>query len=169
MSNQWFDDSFEKLERGQTRQQKTPVQKQTSVSDVQKKLKELSGIRPNGESHVPNSEKTTTANFTPINIEKLGDKYKKQDNPELKRVRERLHYLQLQQAGTWRAIEERKREEETRRKKELEEEEEKLQKQKEQTMPQSIEAPKGKERKSIFSLRKKKRAQAEIKPGSGKQ
>ncbi len=171
MANYWQDDdSFEKLERGGSRQKTPQIKpKQTSVSDVQKKLLELSTDSTAAEAS-KTFEKTvgSKSNFTPINVDQLGKKYKEQDNPELQKVRERLHYFRLQQPETQRAIDERAAEKQERKRKELEEEEEKKQ-QRQQQITAPMETPKGKERKSIFSFKKKKRTQVEVKPGSGKQ
>lgn len=167
MSNNWHDDSFEILERGQYRQKAPQTKpKPTSVFDIQKKLRELSGDVAKSTTATRLEKVGGGANFTPIDVAALGEKYKKQDDPELKKIREKLHYLKRQQEDTLKAIETRKRREEERKRKQEEEIEKK--KQEKPVLP-PVEAPKGKERKSIFFFRKKKRAQSEIRPEANKQ
>lgn len=166
MTNNWWEDQFEKLERGQSRSQKTTSnQQQQSLPSVQKKLAELTNFGIASGTHGERGAKPQ--NFTPIDLNKIGETYRTQDNPELNKVREKLHFFQIQQGETRKAIDERKRLEwERKQKMEAEEEEKKKQK---QSQFQPLDAPKGKERKSIFLRKKKKATVHEIKPGGGKQ
>ena len=85
----------------------------------------------------------------------------------MEKIRQRLYYLRLQQTQTIAAIEERRREEEERQKRQ--DEELQAQQDQKQQFLTDVQAPKGKERRSIFSGKKKQTARAEFKPGSGKQ
>lgn len=171
MSNKWWsdDESIERMERGQGSGQKKPTSSQQQVaSQIAKAQQEAVKSRLEAQMGQKISEKEMPKNFTPLDTEKLKEQYEKQDNPELAAVREALHYLKLQQSETEKAIEARKREEAEREQKiELEEEQNKIQK---ETGLTSIEAPHGKERKSIFGGKKKKaKVNLENKPGDGKQ
>lgn len=158
--NNWWDDTFEKLERGQSNQPKLSQHKPAQQQKIE-------NIQSDGLEHIRERLAGGQKNYTDIDTAQLENTYKEQDNPEMKKVREKLHYLRLQQGETIKAIEERKREEEE-RKRQIEEEEQKK-------LAQSgglatIEAPQGKERKSILGgKRKKAKVNLENKPGGGKQ
>lgn len=171
MTNKWWndDESMERMERGQGASQKKPIQSQQQVANqIAQAQQEAVKSRLEAQMGQKVSEKDMPKNFTPLNTEQLKQQYDKQDNPELAAVREALHYLKLQQSETDKAIEARKREEMERRQKiEMEEEQKKALK---ETGLKSIEAPQGKEKKSIFGGKKKKaKVNLENKPGDGKQ
>lgn len=172
MSNKWWndDESIERMERGQSGSQKKPLQSQQQLANqIAKAQQEAVKSRLEAQMGAKVSESDIPKNFTPLDTEQLKQQYEKQDNPELAAVREALHYLKLQQSETEKAIEARKRLEAERKQKiETEEEQKKLAET--QTGLTSIEAPQGKERKSIFGGKKKKtKVNLENKPGDGKQ
>ncbi len=111
------------------------------------------------EPNVPNSTK--------LDVKKLQEKYKGQDDIELTGMRNRL--FKLVKEGEEKAIAQRKQEEEMRKKQELTEEEDKKKKQQQaDQQPQDI--PRGKERRTIFSAHKKKAMEqhVETKPSVSK-
>src|SRR3989338_3292400 len=168
---QWGDDdaSFERMERGQSMSQKKPQKPPPNITSVQKKLQELSQVNSDhiNANQIENALKKPE-NFTSLDVEKLQKQYNTQDDPKLEKIRLRLHYLMLQQSQTQQAIEERRQMEAERKKRQEEEELQKEKEEKEQYLT-AVDTPRGKERRSIFSVKKKQTTRAEFKPGSGKQ
>ena len=97
--------------------------------------------------------KENVPNSTKLDVKKIQDKYKNQDDVQLGNMRNRL--FKLVKEGEEKAIADLKREEEDRKKKELMELEEKKKKQ-QQATHQPDDIPHGKERRSIFAVHKKK-------------
>lgn len=166
MSNNWRDDSFERLEYGGGSQKKPPQkpQQQTHVGGILQKLAEQGGFAT--QQTDSEAQKIAEA-LGDTEVSKLKQDAQIKDNPQLEEIRKKLHYLKLQQSGTQKAIEER-REEEAERKREDEEDNLAKDAEKKQSLT-PLEMPKGKERKSIFGGKKKvEQSQAEFKPGSSK-
>ncbi len=103
-------------------------------------------------------------NFTPVDMQMLEEKYRKQDSIDAEKLKRRL--FDLVKRGEEEAIQARRNEEEERRKKEQEEEEAKRKQEEErQAQEQRGDAlPKGKETTSIFSKKKKKQVMMENAP-----
>ncbi len=172
MANQLFDKTFERLERGGGFAKK-------STHQVKKAVLNSAGqaVREATSTQVKSTDKSMEKlekgqykgqNFTSLNWDKLHQGYQKQDDPEVAKVRERLHYLRLVHSEEKKAVDYFKQKEAERKR--LMEEEEKAKKIKVEKILPPMEAPKGKERKSIFSRKtKKKQTYAEVKPGGGKQ
>lgn len=116
-----------------------------------------SEVKLNGEKH------------TPLDFNKLQQKYENQDKAKSDALRQRL--FQLVKGGEEKVIFQKKQEEEEKKRKNYYEEQEKKRKAEQQNQKQSSgELPQGKVRRSIFSPKKvAKREQAEVKPASGKQ
>ena len=105
---------------------------------------------------------------TPLDFEKLTKKYQENDQQKLMAVRKQFN---LVKTGELKAIEERKKEEQERQKKIAMEEQEKKRKQEEQKRAeQAAPAPQGKQKRGLFSPKKKAQQQhQETKPSIGKQ
>lgn len=111
------------------------------------------------------SQEAAANSYTPLDMDRLENQYKNQDQKSLQDVRE---FFKKYKDEEKKIIEERKREGQERMQQAEKEEEEKNKK---QTGGLSqVQAPKGKERKSIFSRKKvAKRSMVETRAGSGKQ
>jgi len=169
MSQQSTDESFERLEYGSSSQkkpqQKTPTSTQsTQAATVMQKLAEQGGFE--GEITQAKME-AQVASLSQQNVDALKTDHSLKDNPQLEEIRNKLHFLQIQQRETQKAIEERKQEEDER--KQLLEMEEDNKLGPGENPLDTLVLPKGKERKSIFGGKKKvQQAQAEYKPGTSK-
>ncbi|MDH7476185.1 MAG: hypothetical protein QHH09_01800 [Microgenomates group bacterium] len=110
----------------------------------------------------------TANNNTPLDIEKLREKYHNQDRQKTEFLRNRL--FQLVKSGEEKAIaEEKKAKEEKARKEEMEADEKKRQEEERKKQEEQLPMPKGKVRRSIFSPKKMaERQNAEVRPSSGK-
>jgi hypothetical protein len=106
-------------------------------------------------------------NHTPIDLKNFEDKYKQQDEKKTEDLRNRL--FQLVKEGEKEAFEEKKKQEEERKEKEEEEERQKKRRREEDKKKQEESTlPKGKQRRSIFSPKKKAQEQrTEFKPSGG--
>jgi hypothetical protein len=107
---------------------------------------------------------------TPLDFNKLENKYKDQDKAKLEIMRNKL--FQMVKSGEEKAIMERKKEEEQRKRKELEAEElKKRQLQQDQAQQNQIAAPQGKVRQTIGAAHKKKSMEQhqEVKANASKQ
>jgi len=170
-------DTFEQLEQlgTSTAQQTGQAVKSVTIGSLQKAIEEFTGGGPSQTSGDKGMEKIEKGqakkqNYTPLDTKKLEQGYKKQDQQKLMDVRQKLwHYFNLEKQEEKKAIDERKKEQEERKKLEWEKEEKK--RKEEKTKQQAfVEAPKGKERRSILAPRKvAKRAQVETRVGTGKQ
>lgn len=172
MTNKWWndDESLERMERSDSSSKPANQQQVQQKIAQQIAQSQEDAVRSRLEAQingVGGTEAKKAANFTPLDTEKLQKQFEKQDNPELDAIREKLHYLKLQQGETEKAIEERKQEELTR--KELQEQEEEMKKMnKQEGVP--FAGIKGKKRKSIFGGNKEKAdVTMENKPADGKQ
>jgi penicillin-binding protein 1A len=127
-------------------------------------------------------EKDNPQNFTQLTDEQL----KQHDNPEIEKVRQQIDQMkEKQQEEQWKALEKRqfehvkaeekkaidaaKKRQFEKKRQEAEEEKEKIaQEQQHQQQSQGLPEPKGKVRRSIFSLKKPKKT-TENRPSFGKQ
>jgi len=108
-------------------------------------------------------------NSTSLDFEKLEKKYQQQDKQKEEMIRQRL--FQLVRQGNQETFQRYKQKEEEKERIKMYKEQEIRQKEQERRKQEaSIEMPKGKIRRSIFSHKKvAQRQQAEVKPASGKQ
>ena len=114
-------------------------------------------------------EEAKKQNNTPLNFEKLQEKYQSQDKQKEESLRQRL--FQLVKRGEEEVLEREKQKEAEKQRIEAYKEQEKKRKEEERKRQEaSLEAPRGKIRRSIFSPKKvAQRQQAEVKPAAGKQ
>lgn len=112
------------------------------------------------------AETNEKAKSTPLNFDKLNQKYAYQDKQKLDMMRNRLH--NLVKNDELRAIDYfKKREEERKRKEQMQEQEKKKKLHAQMQQPNAV--PKGKQRKSILSPKKKAQMEhQETKPSTGK-
>lgn len=165
-------DTFEQLaELGQSTAKKSAQAVASTFSPL--KIAEKI-INPTGESTSestnPNETKNKKPSHTPLDFEKLQQKYAQQDRQKLNQMRQRL--FQLVKSGEKEAIQKLQHEEQQRKFQEQQkEEEEKRRKiQQEKAAQEEIIIPRGKIRRSIFSPKKMAQKQhTETKPSTGKQ
>jgi hypothetical protein len=165
----FWNDTFEQLvEMGKSTVKKSAKGVTQTFSPI--KLVEKV-IDPNSQSPGLDQEKVRNKkNNTPLDFEKLQEKYKKQDEEKmLNPLRNRL--FQLVKQGEEKSIYEKKKEREEKKQAEAyQQEQKKKQEQQKKQQEQAAVAPQGKQRRSIFSPKKvAKREQVEVKPASGKQ
>lgn len=175
----FWSDAFEQLEELATSTGKQTGQavKSVTLGSLQKALEEFTGSGSTPQSSDKGIEKLEKGqpkkqNYTPLDPKKLEDGYKKQDQQKIMDVRQKLwHYFNLEKQAEKKAVDEQKREEDERnRKEEWEKEEKKRKEQQEEQKQPFVEAPKGRERRSIFAPQKvAKRSMAETRVGAGKQ
>ncbi|HLC94065.1 MAG TPA: hypothetical protein VJH96_00675 [Patescibacteria group bacterium] len=113
-------------------------------------------------------EREKKASFTPLDTQKIEETYKKQDEASIETLRSRFH--DMVKTEEKKVVEEKKREkqEQVEEKERQAVEHKKIEGQKQKEAP--VAAPKGKERKSIFSHKKVvERSGIERKAGTGKQ
>lgn len=109
----------------------------------------------------------TKNNHTPLDFDKLGGQYQTQEKQKEEALRQRL--FQLVKGDEKRAVEERKQEKKQQEQAEIREVQEKNKRIEAQKQQSYMETPKGKERRSILSKKKKvTQEQAEFKPSTGK-
>ncbi|OGK18307.1 hypothetical protein A3G67_03365 [Candidatus Roizmanbacteria bacterium RIFCSPLOWO2_12_FULL_40_12] len=113
------------------------------------------------------SEVENNKNHTPVDLEQLKNNYNDQDKLQEEAARQRL--FKMVKEGEREAYDLKKKKEEKRKNKEEEEKDQKKKKKEEERKKQDeTSLPKGKQRRSIFSPKKKARLQhAEYKPQSG--
>lgn len=168
-TGQFWDDTFEQLaELGKSTTKKagqaivqtfSPLKLIEQTFSSQNSKEQSSGSRESGEKK---------PSHTPLDFEKLQQKYQKQDEAKLEQARQRL--FSLVKKGEQEAIERRKKEEQEKLQKEYyQKQKEKEEEQKRKSEHEEI-IPRGKARRSIFSPKKFAQKQhAEIKPSTGKQ
>ncbi len=131
------------------------------------KLTETLTTSENSQPAAVEKIKASGEGSSKLDLNGLNEKYAKQDTENLSAMRHRL--FKLVKEGEGKAIAERKQENENRKKHELEDVQEKKRKQEQesQVLPG---VPKGKERKSIFAIHKKKAdlSHVETKPSVSK-
>lgn len=174
----FWSDTFEQLEQlgASTTKQTGQAVKSVTLGSLQKALEEFTGsgsLQQSSDKGIEKLEKgqAKKQNYTPLDPKKLEEGYKKQDQQKIMDVRQKLwHYFNLEKQEEKKTTEDRKREEEERKKKEeWQKEEEKRREEKAKQQP-FVEAPKGRERRSIFAPKKvAKRSQMETRVGAGKQ
>jgi len=107
-------------------------------------------------------------NSTPLDIEKLRNKYQEQDKQKEEALRQRL--FQLVKRGEEEVLQTQKQQEAEKQRMEAYQEQKKRKEEERKRQEALVEAPKGKIRRSIFSPKKVvQRQQAEVKPATGKQ
>jgi len=137
-------------------------------------LKILEGIVGGGNENASiekndKNELKREQNSTPLDTEKLRQKYQEQDKQKEEALRQRL--FQLVKRGEEEALQRQKQQEVEKQRMEAYKQQEKKRKEEERKRQETlVEVPKGKIRRSIFSPKKVvQRQQAEVKPASGKQ
>lgn len=163
----FLSDTFEKLAElgGTTAKQTTKVAQQ--VVNPQKAFEQVTGVTTRSEEEVKRETERKKAS-TPLDLQKLEKSYEEQDKQKEEILRNR--FFQLVKEGERGALAEAKREEEEKKRREEQELEEQKKKEQERLKSQDADSlPKGKERKSLFSPKKKAQAQhAETKPSGSK-
>jgi hypothetical protein len=137
-------------------------------------LKILEGIVGGGNENASiekndKNELKREQNSTPLDTEKLRQKYQEQDKQKEEALRQRL--FQLVKRGEEEVLQRQKQQEAEKQRMEAYKEQEKKRKEEERKRQEAlVEVPKGKIRRSIFSPKKvAQRQQAEVKPAAGKQ
>jgi len=137
-------------------------------------LKILEGIVGGGNENASiekndKNELKREQNSTPLDTEKLRQKYQEQDKQKEEALRQRL--FQLVKRGEEEALQRQKQQEVEKQRMEAYKQQEKKRKEEERKRQETlVEVPKGKIRRSIFSPKKvAQRQQAEVKPAAGKQ
>ncbi len=166
---QFVDDTFEKLvEMGQTTAKNAGKQ----VAQTFSPLKILENALGQGQSNQPTKEKIDELkkkNNTPLDLNKLQQKYDNQDKFKTESLRKRL--FQLTKSGEEKSLQEERGKKMQKVRQEIyETQTKKRQAEEKKRAGLWQEIPHGKERRSIFSAKKvAKREQVEVKPASGKQ
>lgn len=162
-----LEDTFEQLiELGKSTAKKT-------VKQIGQTLNPLSPLMsPDNNSETKQSslknESTKGKNSTPLDFEKLNEKFKNQEKTKEQALRQRLFQM-VRQADERLLQEQKQKEIEKKRREELEKQEKERQKKEEQARQQS-DIPMGKIRRSIFSPKKvAQRQHIETKASVGKQ
>jgi len=166
----WRDEILgELLELGKSTAKKSVQQ----IGQTFSPLKIFEGVVNNSNNNDSSLEKKSKEeakkqNNTPLNFEKLQEKYQSQDKQKEESLRQRL--FQLVKRGDEEILQREKQKEEERKRMEFYQREEKKRKEERKRQEASLEAPRGKIRRSIFSHKKvAQRQQAEVKPAAGKQ
>lgn len=166
----FWEDTFEQLaELGQSTAKKS-AQAVASTFSPLKIAEKIINPDANSSSEASQTKETKDKNpkHTPLDFEKLKQKYAQQDEQKVNQMRQRL--FQLVKSGEKEAIQKLQQEEMQKKQKEEQEEMEKRKKQQKQVAEQQEVIPKGKIRRSIFSPKKMAQKQhAETKPSTGKQ
>ena len=162
-------DSFEQLvELGQSATKKTAkhVGKTVSPSKVLEEMLGLENADPKQAEILRKLEKKSGMNHTPLDLEEL---HKKQDSDKEASLRNRLFQLSRQEEQ--RIVAEKKQKKQQKAQQELAEEQEKKRREaEEKKKQQEAPAPAGKQRRSIFSPKKKAQEQhTKTRPATGKQ
>jgi hypothetical protein len=125
---------------------------------------ESSSIEKNDKNELKREQ-----NSTPLDTEKLRQKYQEQDKQKEEALRQRL--FQLVKRDEEEVLQRQKQQEAEKQRMEAYKEQEKKRKEEERKRQEAlVEAPKGKIRRSIFSPKKvAQRQQTEVKPAAGKQ
>ncbi len=162
-----LEDTFEQLiELGQSTAKKT-------VKSVAQTFNPLSGLTGNEKNNPQESiksqaEKMKKNNHTPLNFDKLKNKFQDKDKMKTEALRNRL--FQMVKHGDEKIVMENKQKELEKKIREEWEKQEKRKKEEETKRQQSGAIPQGKQRRSIFSHKKVAQQQhAETKPATGKQ
>ncbi|MBW7960686.1 hypothetical protein H3C65_04340 [Patescibacteria group bacterium] len=164
-----LDDTFEQLvELGQSTAKKTVK----SVAQTFNPLSVLDTPDANetgpNKSRSDNPEKMKKNNSTPLDFEKLKNKFQDNDKAQTEALRNRL--FQMVKQGDEKVLAEKKQEELQKKRQEEYEKEEKKRREEQQQQEISAPLPMGKIRKSIFNpKRSAERQHAETKPSTGKQ
>lgn len=167
-----FEDTFEKVvELGRSTLKTTVQAVKGSKKTNPKKTADESGMgigqtRANIDPEM--AKRIKTGKHTALDMKQLEEGYKNQDQKDIDEVRHKLEFFRKYKDEEKKAIEDRKRFHEERLQRIAMEEEEK--KKHNASGLKSVEAPKGKERRSILSRKKVvKRNQMETRADSGKQ
>lgn len=167
---QFAHDTFEKLtELGASTAKKTVKSVASTVSPT-KIIEQIAGQKAEAEAETKRKElKKNGDSHTPVDLEGLKKKYDEQDKQKEVEIRNKL--FQLVQEGSKSAKQKAEEKERQRIQEMTQETEEKKQKQKQKLeQEQQEDIPRGKERKSLFSTKKKSMEKhAEYKPAVGKQ
>ena len=165
----WRDEILgELLELGQSTAKKSAQQVGKTFSPLKILEGALGYDSNNSLPEKKNNQELKKTNNTPLNLEKLQQKYHEQDKQKEEFLRQRL--FQLVKRGDEEILQREKQKEEERKRMEFYQREEKKRKEERKRQEASLEAPRGKIRRSIFSHKKvAQRQQAEVKPAAGKQ
>lgn len=172
MAKQILQDSFEKVfELGQSTAKQTGQAIKQTFSPL-KLLEQITGSaqknqNDQGMEKLEKARKKQT-NHSPLDLKRLQESYQDQDSQKINNLKRKLFNLVKKEEKQ--AIEEHEQKEERRKRKIAQEEEEKKKKEEERKKQESqLEEPQGKQRRSIFSpKRKAQKKTAEIKPSIGK-
>ncbi len=159
-------DSFEQLVE---LSQKTAKQTTKQVVQTFSPQKIVEQVGVNESSQTQHGEKLKQNNHTLLDTDALEKKYQGQDEQKMTALRNRLFQLGRQEEE--KLLAEKKQERQQKEQQELREEQDKKRKEEEKKnqQEQSV-APRGKQRRSIFSPEKKATEQhVEIRPSAGKQ
>ncbi len=166
-------DSFEQLaELGQSTAKQGGKQIAQTFSPL-KLIDQLAGktqdISANPEEQNTRLSKTEDNKSTPLDLNKLQQKYNEQEKGKMEKLRHRL--FQMVKSEEEKSLQRKKAEEQQKKQKEeAEKEQKKRQQLKEQQEQQLAEEPQGKIRQSIFSRKKRiKQKTVETRPSAGKQ
>jgi len=166
---QFVDDTFEKIvEMGQTTAKNAGKQVAQTFSPL-KILENALGQGQNQQSVKEELDKLKKKNNTPLDLNKLQNKYDGQDKIKAESLRNRL--FQLVKGGEEKSLQEERNKKMQKKHQEIyEAQAKKRQVEEKKRTTTSQEIPHGKERRSIFSAKKvAKREQVEVRPASGKQ
>lgn len=163
----FFEDTFEKLvELGSNTAKKTGKSLAQTFNPL-KLLEKATGINNDQDGHPEMEKKTGKNSHTPLNFEKLKEKYDQQDKQKEIALRNRL--FQLVRQGEEKEIERKRQEEMAKRQQEERETAEKVRRKKIEGQQAQELIPRGKIRRSIFSPKKAaQQKHAEFKPAGSK-
>lgn len=164
-----FDDIGEQLVELGKSTAKQSVKAVASIADPKLIFESVTGNKSNDKGMEQLEKgKGKKGNHTPLDFQKLEDKYKDQDKAKTESLRQRL--FQMVKSSDEKLMMEKKQEVMQKKRQDTYQEQEKKKREQEQQNQRGGELPQGKVRRSIFSKKKvAQREQAEVKPSSGKQ
>lgn len=159
-------ENLEDLAKSTTKQAASAVAKPLNPVKIIQEIVKPGGQADKGVEKL--NEQAKKDNSTPLDFDKLNEKYKENDTKKLAAVRKQFQYVKGEEQQ---AIEARKREEQERQRRIEQEEQEKKRKEQERKQAESAAPiPAGKQRRNLFSPKKKAQQQhQETKPSVGKQ
>ncbi len=163
----FFEDTFEKLvELGLSTAKKTGKSVAQTFSPLTL-LEKAAGLNNAQDNHQEREKKTDKNSHTPLDFERLKEKYNQQDKQKEIALRNRLFHLVRQ--GEEKEIERKKQEEMNKKQEEEREKAEKERRKKMEEQQTQELIPRGKIRRSIFSPKKAaQQKHAEFKPAGSK-
>lgn len=163
----FLDDTFEKLaELGLSTAKKTGQAVNKTFNPLKALEKSNNDLR-NKEAEKVAQEQAKKTGHTPLDFDRLEERYQDQDKKKEADLRNRL--FQLIKGEEKELIERRKQEKQQQEQQLLQEKEERRKKEEEKRMWEDSDVPQGKERKSILAPKKRvQKEHAEFKPSTGK-